>query len=39
MKPRFSFRLWRWTSCDESLFSLAREELEMFKLIVQEALV
>lgn len=38
MKSRFSFRLWRWTGSDESLFSMAREELEVFKLIVREAL-
>jgi hypothetical protein len=37
MKPIFSWREWCWTEAGESLFTLTKEELYLFRLIIKEA--
>ena len=37
-KPRFSYRLWHWTTAAENLFDLTPDELRLFELLVSEAL-
>jgi len=36
-KTKFSFGLWRWTTAEESLFNLSKDELSWYKLMVTEA--
>jgi hypothetical protein len=36
-KPRFAWCLWHWTSATENLFTLSREDLFVFTLLVDEA--
>ena len=37
VKTKFSYFLWHWTAANESLFDLSREDLQTFKLLVNEA--
>lgn len=36
-KTKFTWREWLYTNGDESLFDLSKDELIMFRLIIQEA--
>lgn len=35
--PVFSYKLWHWTAYNESLFTLSKDELLIFSLLVDEA--
>lgn len=37
MKPRFSWRVWRWTGAHENLFTLSPQERAIFVLFCKEA--
>ncbi len=36
-KSKFPYVLWHWTNAHENLFTLSREELFIFSLLVNEA--
>lgn len=37
MSSKFSWRHWKWTGPTENLFDLSRDDLQVFKLLVEEA--
>lgn len=37
IKTRFPYLLWHWTNTTENLFTLTREQLYFFKLLIDEA--
>lgn len=36
-KRHFSYRVWRWTGCNENLFDLPKDALDNFILFTKEA--
>jgi hypothetical protein len=36
-KTKFTWREWQYTNADESLFDLSKDELEIFRLLIEEA--
>lgn len=36
-KSKFPFRLWHWTTSEESLYDLSKEELSIFAQLVAHA--
>lgn len=36
-KTKFTWREWQYTNADESLFALSKEELYLYRLLVQGA--